>query len=457
MSKEQEETELSLGKQPGSDVTTETPDSAPVSASDKILAIKSALRIQEEERQQEETKLQIADKVRRYRHALDHPEEAAMAAEETAESADTAAAEAEEPEVTKTPKKKQKKQKKSKSKKKKSTKQKRSFGAAVRSLFPQKGDGVLEVIRKFVFLSSSAVFVICLCLIGDYFWENYKNAQLAEEMQVIYYSSRLDSDEEEETIPEDLAYEYYAMLPGAENLLEEVPDLVGWISIPGTRINYPIVQKGAEDGANDYYLNRNIYGEEAKAGSIFLDFRNNLDRVVDGKKQVENSTNLIVYGHNMHDYSMFGGLKHFSNDANYYSEHPIVELNSNYRKYQYKIFGMIIVDINDETETRFDYWNQLDFADERAFYDYVNEIKRRTIRLTDVDVQYGDQLLTLSTCNSTFSNGRLVVFARLVREGEDPITGTETSTKNPNIKWPNSYYRWHKNTYDPDAEFIPYG
>ncbi|MBQ8079890.1 MAG: hypothetical protein IJ236_08050, partial [Oscillospiraceae bacterium] len=101
-------------------------------------------------------------------------------------------------------------------------------------------------------------------------------------------------------------------------------------------------------------------------------------------------------------------------------------------------------------------WNTLDFDDEQQFYDYVNEIKRRTVRLTDVDIAYGDQLLTLSTCNSTFTEGRLVVFARLLRDGESLEEGT-TSVANPNIKWPNSYYKWHKNTYDPDAEFVPYG
>ena len=72
------------------------------------------------------------------------------------------------------------------------------------------------------------------------------------------------------------------------------------------------------------------------------------------------------------------------------------------------------------------------------------------------DVKYGDQLVTLSTCNSTFTEGRLVVFARMLRDGESLEEGT-TSIANPNIKWPNSYYKWHKNTYNPDAEFIPYG
>ncbi len=397
---------------------------------DKILAIKSALR---EERQQEETKLQIADKVRKFKTAKETGEPIAPVVENTTtESPETA---------QKQPKKKKK------SKKKKQKKQKFS-------LLPQKGDSVLEVFRKFVFLASSAIFVACLCLIADYFWENHQNNQLMTELSDIYTSD--EEEPEKPTEPPIEGFEYYSYLPNVQNLLDINPDVVGWLSIPGTNVSYPILQRREPNG-NDFYLERNIKMEKAKAGSIFLDFRNNLDYVIDGKKQVENSGNLIVYGHNMHDYSMFGSLKHYVNNIYYYGEHPVVELNSNYKKYKYKIFGFIIVDIEDETETKFDYWNQLDFADEQAFYDYVNEIKRRTIRLNDVDVKYGDELLTLSTCNSTFSDGRLVVFARKLRDGEDPLEGTQTSIKNPNIKWPNSYYKWHKNTYDPEAEFVPYG
>ncbi|MBR4102191.1 MAG: class B sortase [Oscillospiraceae bacterium] len=403
--------------------------------SDKIKAFKLALS---EEIQKEETKLQIADKVKRFKNAKENGEESqSEVKQETPVTPETEAENA--PEAK--PKKKTKSSKKSK-------KKKRGF-----SLFPQRGDSPFEVIRKFIFLSSSAIFIACLCLIVNFFWENHQNSLLISEMESIYTSQ---PEEIEETTEEIIGYEYYGYLPNVENLLAVNPDVIGWLSIPGTSISYPVLQRREPDG-NDFYLERNIKMQKAKAGSIFMDFRNNFDYVVDGKKELENSGNLIVYGHNMHDYSMFGSLKHYVNNVNYYGEHPIVELNSNYKKYKYKIFGFIIVDIDDETETKFDYWNQLDFADERAFYDYVNEIKRRTIRLNDVDVKYGDELLTLSTCNSTFSDGRLVVFARKLRDGEDPMEGTQTSTKNPNIKWPNSYYKWHKNTYDPDAEFVPYG
>ncbi|MDE5564760.1 MAG: class B sortase [Oscillospiraceae bacterium] len=303
-------------------------------------------------------------------------------------------------------------------------------------------------------MMSSTVFMVCMFLIGQYFWDNYQNAQLLQSIEMEYNPDRIEPTEE--TLPVVEAYEYYELLPTVSKLLEKNSEVVGFISIPDTVVQYPVLQHRIAEDGNDYYLNKNILLQTEKAGSIFMDYRNYFDLVENGQKLFENSGNLIIYGHNMHDYSMFGSLKRYINEADYYDQHPIVYLNSNYRKYQYKIFGMIIVDIDDESDTKFDYWNTLNFAGETDFYDYVNEVKRRTVRLTDVDVTYGDQLLTLSTCNSTFSDGRLVVFARLLREGEDLMEGC-TSTPNPNIKWPNSYYKWRKNTYDPDAEFIPYG
>jgi len=365
-------------------------------------------------------------------------------------------------------KKKKSGKKKGKSKKKKRRKR-RTLAQRIAGLFPQQGDSVFEVFRKMTFLASSMVFIVCLVLIGKYFWENHQNALVAEETQRIH-DSVIEPERKlpRETTPEGEPEERYELLASARNLLAVNKDVVGYISIPNEpKIAYPVLQRKNDEDGNSYYLDKNINLEYARAGSIFMDYRDYFDNMVENldeggnpdgtyKRTFPNSQNIIIYGHNMHDYSMFGALKYYTNNESYYDNHPIVELESNYMKYKYKIFGMIIVDVEDDTETRFDYWNTLNFKDETDFYNYVNEIKRRTIRLTNVDVTYGDQLLTLSTCNSTFNDGRLVVFARLLREDEDLYEGC-TSVANPNVKWSNSYYRWHKNAYDPNAEFIPYG
>ena len=180
----------------------------------------------------------------------------------------------------------------------------------------------------------------------------------------------------------------------------------------------------------------------------------------EGHRVEPDTDNLIIYGHNMGDDSMFGCLKYYERNYDYYGQHPIIELNSNYMRYKYKIFAFFIVDSEDKSDTAFDCWNKLNFNTEEEFYDFVNEAKKRTIRLNDVDVKYGDSLITLSTCNTLLGDrGRLIILARRVRDGEDELAGTQNSKENPNIKWPTLYYDFKSSAkkYDPNAEFVPYG
>ncbi len=325
-------------------------------------------------------------------------------------------------------------------------------------LIPWKGDDTAQIVRKLVFLGSVIVFTICLFLIVDYYWGNYKNQKLGENLQEIYQQAESTPAITAPVIEDEAAVttaKVWNLKDGAKALLERNSDVVGYINIPDTIINYPVVQRREENG-NDYYIDKNIDKEQADAGSIFLDQRNYFDYVVDGTKVLENSQNLVIYGHEMKDDSMFGTLKYYKDIEGYYSENPIIELSSNYETYKYKIFAYFIVDAEDTTETQFDCWNTLDFESEEHFYEYVNNAKRRSFDFNEVDVKYGDQLLTLQTCHSMFPTARLFVMARLVRDGEDPYEGTDKVTPNDNILWPTVYYEWNSNNYDPDAEFESY-
>lgn len=343
-----------------------------------------------------------------------------------------------------------------KKKKTKKKKKKKSLKKSLLDLLPQKKDSIPERIRKVVFLGSCAAIIVCGTIVADYYIDTTHTENIYDEIGNEYLDySKIPTDQTTPHITED--GEVYTLLPNAERLLEINNEVVGFISIPGTEVAYPVMQ--SED--LEKYLNKNILGEEAKAGALFLDYRNSFDHVYDGKLLEQNSDNLIIYGHNMENGNMFGTLKNYRNDSSYYGNHPVIQFNSNYKQYQYKIFAFFIVDAEDKTDTAFECWNNINFADETEFYNFVNEAKKRTIRLNDVDVQYGDKLLTLSTCNGIFGKdgpGRLIVLARLVREGEDPYEGTQNSVANPNIKWPSLYYKYNsKEKYDPDAEFVPYG
>lgn len=351
-------------------------------------------------------------------------------------------------------------------KKKSKKKRKKTFKDKVLDLFPRKKDKMSEKIRKVVFLGSCAAIVVCGSMVAHYYIDTITTQQDYDEIEKIYISDyEKDMPPEEPQDSEELAAEIYTMFDWAETLSEQNDELVGYITVPGSKddpdadneIAYPVVQ--SDD--LEKYLDTSFTGETARAGTLFLDYRNRFDNAVNGLLTEQNSDNLIIYGHNMQDGNMFGKLKNYRNDSGYYEQHPIVRFDSIYKEYYYKIFAFFIIDASDVSETQFDCWNHINFANEDEFYDYVNEAKRRTIRLTNVDVEYGDKLLTLSTCNSIFGNdgpGRLIVMARLVREGEDLYEGTEGSTENPNIKWPSLYYKYNDDKkYDPDAEFIPYG
>ena len=338
---------------------------------------------------------------------------------------------------------------------------KKTFGQKMLDLFPQRGDSGGEVVRKSIFLFSAAVFLVCVVLIVLYFVDIFRADKMYDDIGSAYHAN-FATQTTELTQPqpesEEPTEKIYTLLPGAADLLAMNSEINGWISIPGTKVDYPVLHHLDDEPGNEYYLYRNVQKEDSKPGSIFLDYRCSFDDVgEDGTLQTPNSDNLIIYGHNMRDLSMFGTLKYYRTDENYYDEHPLISLNSNYETYQYKIFGYFIADAEDTTDTRFDYWNAIDFADETEFYNYVNEVKRRTLRITNVDVKYGDQLLTLSTCNNAFDTARLVIVARRVRDGEDPNERIAGSILNPNIKWPNVYYLWNEKTYNPDAPFAPYG
>ena len=363
------------------------------------------------------------------------------------------------------PKKKKTSSKPSSPKKKK--KKVNPFVAAWRNVFPCKGDEPLEVIRKIVFLIAVIVFVVCFYLFIDYYFDLHVAENKYEDIQDELGSFITDSEPaENEHQHQGIFDEYYEYNDLGNKLLAQNPDLVGYITIPDTKVNYPVVQKKSSDinlNTNDYYLYRAFDQSESRSGCIFMDYRCHFDDVVVHRLSVKNSDNLLIYGHNMKDESMFGTLKYYQRNVfsdpdktSYYSKHPVITLHSLYKTYNYKIFAVFLVDGGDTTsEYAFDCWNTFDFEDEDSFYTYVNNAKRRNIVKNDVDVTYGDQLLTLYTCSGMIPSGKLIVMARMVRPDEDPLAGTEHGCLNDNILWPKVYYNNHDFTYD-ESRFVPY-
>ena len=340
-----------------------------------------------------------------------------------------------------------------------------TFVDVLKIFIPWRGDSRYEAVRKIVFTSALAVVGACTFLISNYYIDLYQAKKAYQAMQEDYEEARKrrgfqDDGTTDETevggMIEYLDYNYVA-----DRFLSQNPDLVGYICIPDTLVSYPVVQKKSLDpniNMNDYYLYRTFHQESSKSGCIFMDYRCHFDEVVDHRRVVDNSGNLLIYGHNMNNQTMFGSLRNYVNSPYYYMEHPVVELDSIYNSYKYKIFAIFIVDGDDyESKYAFNCWNKLDFTDEDDFYNFVNDAKKRTMINTNVDVKYGDPLLTLYTCNGLVKNAKLILLCRQVRAGEDPLEGTQDATLNDNVMYPQAYYDYgHPEDFDP-SKFVPYG
>ncbi|MCR5168289.1 MAG: class B sortase [Oscillospiraceae bacterium] len=294
-------------------------------------------------------------------------------------------------------------------------------------LFIERGDTLREVFSKL--LTQFAVLVLAAC--GVIFVNearlSFTAKTLNKDLRVLYNTYIGDIAE---NIGELTGGGKKQLLPGAEKLLEINPDTVGYIVIDGTDISLPVVQRTSPDG-NEYYLKTAFDGSVNKAGTIFLDFRAKLG--ADKRSDV-----LTLYGHNQRDLTMFGELKSYKGNVDFYKSHPVITFYSNYEKDTYKIFGYFVTEVLPE-QTKdgkvFRYHNFIDL-DRSSYEEFVSNIELRSQIITGVDVKYGDEFLTLSTCSNEFEPSRFVVFARKTRKGEDETVDTSQAVLNPSAKEP---------------------
>ena len=186
--------------------------------------------------------------------------------------------------------------------------------------------------------------------------------------------------------------------PSSRNLYLENADMVGWIQIEGTRIDYPVMQTPADP---NYYLKHDFEKNYTDYGCPFM--QANCDALVP-------SDNLIIYGHNMKDGSMFADLaKYRSKD--FWQTHKTVWFDTARGSCAYEIFAVIHTTVQADAAAAFPFYWFVDAASPEEFADYVSACKAQALYDTGISAQYGDKLLTLSTCDNITDNGRLLVIA----------------------------------------------
>lgn len=197
----------------------------------------------------------------------------------------------------------------------------------------------------------------------------------------------------------------------AKKLLEQNPDTVGYIYIEGSKVDNPVVQTID----NDYYLHTGFDGQEFRAGTVFMDYTDVIGPYTD-----DWSENIVLYGHNMADNTMFGSLRRYRQDPDYYKEQPFITFSSNYGDFDYVIVGMCIT--GGDADSDFQYWTMEELDDKTSFDTYMSFVEQKDMIDNPLDVNEDDALLTLSTCYSDEDNSRFIIVARRLREGEDKET-----------------------------------
>jgi sortase B len=232
-----------------------------------------------------------------------------------------------------------------------------------------------------------AVIIICAINLIPYFSENHKAEQE-------YADIRPPEASDETGI---YTSQYEDLLPYYENLYEQNNHFVGWLTIPGTNVSYPVMQTKQEP---EYYLYRNFQQKDSPSGSLFASELSDADRPSD---------TFIIYGHRMKTGLMFGKFGRFT-EREYLEEHSRVIFDTLANRNEYQIWCVFTEEVGTGSTREFKYYNYSDFRDEIDFANFVSQARSyANIENPNVSPKYGDKILLLSTCDYKYENARLVV------------------------------------------------
>ena len=243
-----------------------------------------------------------------------------------------------------------------------------------------------QKLKKIIIIVLSILLVISIVSVIVLKILEHKDTEIQQEISQV-----LDTIENEKQITERIEQ--------VKELKKENEDIIGWLEIKDTNINYPILQ-GTD---NEFYLTHNYKKEKVTGGSLFLD--KDYDFSIP-------SSNLLIYGHRNKKGIMFEDLLKYK-DEQFYKEHPTIRFTTTEDDSEYEIISVFYSKVyyQDEKDV-FRYYYFINAEDEEEYNEYLNNSKKASIYDTGKTAQYGDQLLTLSTCEYSQANGRFVIVAR---------------------------------------------
>jgi sortase B len=251
-----------------------------------------------------------------------------------------------------------------------------------------------RLLTKFLTILSVAFILVSLYVLIGMMLENRKSQDTFDEIKIIFDQGASEEDQEDE--PE----EEISVNPGLLKLHEINSDCIGWIQIEGTNIDYPVMYHPEEE---NFYLRKNFYREYDMSGTPFISEICN----------PEDFDNLILYGHHMKNGTMFADVDKYK-DSDFYKEHPIITYSTLHGDETYEIFACFAVPVY--TGSDFQYYAFTKAESSEEYQAFVETCKKLSYYDTGITAEYGDQLITLSTCEYTHKNGRMVIVGKLIRE-----------------------------------------
>ena len=255
--------------------------------------------------------------------------------------------------------------------------------------------------RKMLIAGCLFMCIVSFGYLGAYYQVSAKSAREFEELAALKEAGAQYRGSTEVKIHlTDDTVETPDILPEYTLVHQKNQRLIGWVKIDDTIVDYPVMQTVN----NEYYLDHNFNQEEDRNGCIFMDYQCDVIRGCD---------NIILYGHHMKSGKMFGTLNKYSKES-YYEEHPVVQFDTIYEKGTYQVMYVFRSKVYSEEDVTFKYYQFINAASEKEFNSAMNEMAALSLYDTGVTASYGDQLLTLSTCDYQENKGRFVVVAKKI-------------------------------------------
>lgn len=271
-----------------------------------------------------------------------------------------------------------------------------------------KKDTKAKIKKIYIFIYAILIFLIILSLLYIIKFSLLKKEAIAQSNLLNNYTNEIISStlKEEKNkilneVPNQTSIEETERILAVKELKKENSDIVGWLEIENTNINYPVLQ-GTD---NEYYMTHNYKKEKSKNGSIFLS--NEYDWSIP-------SSNLLIYGHNLNNGTMFQELLKYA-DESFYIEHPIIHFTTTKEDAKYEIISVFKSRVYYQSEENvFRYYYFINANSEAEYNQFVSDAKKASLYNIDATAKYGDQLITLSTCSYHVKDGRFAVVGRKI-------------------------------------------